>query len=282
MIGIITDSTADIPDNLLEQYGIIVVPQVVIWGNEQYRDRVDLQPSEFYQRLVVDSEQPHSSLPSLGDFQEAYERAVSRGAEELIVLTVSSAMSGTHELAIAAAKLLKLPATVVDSKGPTMSLGWQVLEAARARDAGSDLNDILRRVAQVRNKLAQFVGMDTLEYLQKGGRIGDAAKWAGALLNVKPLVSINHRTGLVEFAGFARTRTALVDLLYRKFFEQLSGGQNLRIAVLHGNVPEKADALAERIRTEYHPLELLINTTGPVLGINTGPGALALCGYAED
>jgi fatty acid-binding protein DegV len=98
---------------------------------------------------------------------------------------------------------------------------------------------------------------------------------------VKPLVSINHRTGLVEFVGFARTRSASVDLLYCKFIEQLKG-KNLRVAVLHGNALEKAEALAERIRKEHNPLELLINTTGPVLGINTGPGALALCGYSED
>ena len=130
MIGIITDSTCDIPENLLEQYGIIVVPQVVIWGDEQYRDRIDLQPSEFYQRLIVDPVQPHSSLPSLHDFQEAYESAASRGADELIVLTVSSAMSGTYEMAKTAANLLDIPVEVVDSKGPTMSLGWQVLAAA--------------------------------------------------------------------------------------------------------------------------------------------------------
>lgn len=282
MIGILTDSTCDIPEGLLERYGIIVVPQVVTWGDEHYRDRIDLQPEEFYRRLAVDPVQPHSSLPTLRNFQEAYERAARQGAEELIVLTVSSAMSGTYEMAINAAKQLDFPIEVVDSKGPTMSLGWQVLAAARARDSGADRSAILHQVEQVRNKLAQFVGMDSLEYLQKGGRIGGAAKWVGTLLKVKPLVSINHRTGLVEPAGLARTHKALVDMLYQKFFEQVKGGDNLRVAVLHGNAPEQARVLAERIRAEYHPLELLVNMTGPVLGINTGPGALALCGYAED
>jgi DegV family protein with EDD domain len=185
-------------------------------------------------------------------------------------------------MARTAAKTLNMPVAVVDAKGPTMSLGWQVLAAARARDTGADLNAILNRVEQVRNKLAQFVGMESLEYLQKGGRIGGAVKWVGVLLKVKPLVSINHRTGLVEPVGLARTHTGLVDLLYRKFSEHVNGKKNLRVAVLHGNVLEEAQALAERIRAEYNPIELLINMTGPVLGINTGPGALALCGYAED
>jgi DegV family protein with EDD domain len=282
MIGIITDSTCDIPENLLEQYGIIVVPQVVIWGEEQFRDRIDLQPGEFYKRLAVDPARPHSSLPSLRDFQEAYERAARQGAKELIVFTVSHAMSGTFEMAQNAAKLVHTPVTVVDSKGPTMSLGWQVLAAARAREAGADLKSILGQVEQVRKRLIQLVGMDTLEFLQRGGRIGGAAKWVGTMLKVKPLVSINHETGLVEPVTLSRTHKTLVETMYNKFFGQLGGRNNLRVAVLHGNALEKAEALAEQIRAEFNPLELLVNITGPVLGINTGPGALALCGYAED
>jgi DegV family protein with EDD domain len=281
-IGIITDSTCDIPEALLEHYGIIVIPQVVIWGEEQYRDRIDLQPAEFYRRLAVDPVRPHSSLPSLGNFQEAFETAISRGADQLVVLTVSSAMSGTYDMARTAAQSYKVPVVVVDSKGPTMTLGWQVLAAARAREFGADVDSILKQVEQVRGRLVQLVAMESLQYLQTGGRIGDAARWAGTLLRVKPLVSINHTTGRVQPEGLARTHSALVELLYKKFFEALKGGKNFRIAVLHGNVQEQAQALAERIRVEFAPVELLINITGPVLGINTGPGALALCGYAEE
>jgi len=282
MIGIVTDSTCDIPDELLKRYGIIVVPSFILWGNDQYRDRVDLQPVDFYRRLEVDPQQPHSSMPGVQDFQAAFECAVQQGADAIIVLTVSSAMSGTYQQAKTAAEKAALPIEVVDSKGPTMTLGWQVLAAARAREAGADLQGILDQVESVRGKLAQFVGMDTLKYLQAGGRIGNAAKWAGAMLQIKPLVSINHKTGLVEPARIVRTHRALVEMLYDKFFEQIGNKKHLRIAVLHGNIPEEAQRLAERIQAEYQPLEMLINITGPVLAINTGPGALALCGYAED
>ncbi len=282
MIGIITDSTCDIPESLLQQYGIIVVPQLVIWGDQQLRDRIDLQPAEFYRRLAVDPVRPHTSLPSLSDFQEAYKTAVDRGADELIVLTVSSAMSGTYEMAQNAARVMSIPVTVVDSKGPTMSLGWQVLASARAGASGADSRTILEQVERVRKKLVLLVGMDTLEYLQRGGRIGRAAKWAGTLLQVKPLVSINHQTGLVEPVSLARTHKALIELMYKKFFGDHHQGKNLRIAVLHGNALDKAEALAERIKVDFSPLELLIQMTGPVLGLNTGPGALALCGYAEE
>jgi DegV family protein with EDD domain len=282
MIGVITDSTCDIPENLLEQYGIIVIPQMVIWGEQQLRDRIDLQPKEFYERLATDPVRPHSSLPSMGDIQHAFQLAIDQGATQLIVLTISSAMSGTYGLVQNAASAMNLPVNMVDSRGPTMSLGWQVLEAARARDSGADLTSILDRVSKVRERLAQFVAMDSLEYLQRGGRIGGAIKWVGSLLSIKPLVSINHNTGLVEPVSIARTHKVLVELLYNKFYEKLNGGKNLHIAVLHGNVAERAEELSKRIQAEFKPVELLFNMTGPVLGINTGPGALALCGYAED
>lgn len=282
MIGIITDTTCDIPDDLLQQYGIIVVPHSIIWGEDQYRDRVDLQPTEFYQRLETRSELPLSSMPQIQDIKAAFETAIKRGADSLIVLTVSSAMSGTYQLMKTIAREFPLPVEVIDSKGPTMSLGWQVLAAARALDAGADIKTIIEQVNRVREKLVQIVGMETLKYLKYGGRIGNAAKWAGTLLQVKPVVSINHNTGMVEPVGVARTHQAFINLLYRKFFEQLGTVKNLRIAVLHGDSLEEAKKLAERIRAEYNPLELLINITGPVLGINTGPGALALCGYVDD
>ncbi len=280
-IELITDSTCDIPQEMVKEYDINVIPHYVIWGNQQYLDRVNLQPEEFYQRLETDKIRPTSAQATVHDFLAKYEEAILRGAKEIIVITVSSAMSGAYQMAQNAAKLVKIPVHVVDSKGPTMTLGWQVLEAARKRLAGDDIKTILNGVDQVRHKLVQVVGMDTLDYLQKGGRIGDAAKWIGSVLNIKPVVTINHETGRVEPAGIARTHKSMVEMMYNKFFEKIGDPSNLHIAVLHGNTLSEAEALAERIKKEFNPKELLINITGPVLGINTGPRALALCGYTE-
>jgi DegV family protein with EDD domain len=282
MIGIITDSTCDLPDELIKQYGIIVIPQMVIWGEQQLRDRIDLQPQEFYRRLASDPIRPHSSLPGLGDIQKAFQEARDLGAEHVIALTVSGAMSGTFQLVKATAEEMRMAVSMVDARGPTMSLGWQVLAAARGREAGLAVDAILEQVEYVRERLVQYVAMDSLEYLQRGGRIGGAVKWVGTMLSIRPLVSINHQTGLVEPASMARTHKAVVELLFNKFFEKLRDKSNLHIAVLHGNALEEAEALAKRIEAEYHPLELLVNITGPVLGLNTGPGALALSGYAEN
>lgn len=282
MIGIVTDSTCDIPEDLISQYGITIVPQYIIWGEKQYKDRVDLSPFEFYQRLEKDKIRPTTSQASVNDFKKVFEDLNNKGITEIIVLTVSSAMSGTFQMAKNAAKLVDFPVSVVDSKGPTMTLGWQVLAAARACEMGADVSTILKKIDQVRQRLVQFVAMNTLEYLQKGGRIGGAVKWVGGLLQVKPLVSINHGTGLVEPVSLARTQKALVENMYKKFFEKLDLNKKLRIAILHGNALGKAEELAQRIENEFNPIELIINMTGPVLGINTGPGALALCGYYED
>jgi len=282
MIAIIADSTCDIPDALIERYGIIVIPHYIIWGEEQFLDRVNLQPETFYQRLAEDELRPTTAQASAADFLEGIQKAVEQGASEALILTVSSAMSGAYEMARIAASKADIPVKVIDSKGPTMTLGWQNLAAARARDEGATMDEIIKRVARVRESLVQIVAMETLEYLQTGGRIGDAAKWVGTLMGVKPVVSINHGTGRVEPMGLTRTHSAMVRMLYRKFFDALQMGKKLRVAVLHGNVLDEAQLLAERIRDEFNPLELIINITGPVLGINTGPGALALCGYAEE
>ncbi|HTP07132.1 MAG TPA: DegV family protein [Anaerolineae bacterium] len=284
-IAIIADSTCDIPAELLERYHIDVIPQLIIWGNQELRDRVDIQPAEFYQRLTTASQLPTTSQPTVKSFSEHYQAAQAAGATDIVVLTVSSAMSGTYQTALQVAQLVEVPVHVFDAKGPTMSLGWQALAAARAREAGADLAGIIAVADRVRQTVVQFVYLDTLEYLYRGGRIGNATRFIGALLDLKPLVEINHATGLVEGADRVRTRRKGVETLYQRFFEKFAAAivaqRPLHIAVLHGGVPEEAALLAERIQREYQPAELLINITGPVLGLHTGPRALALCGYFE-
>jgi DegV family protein with EDD domain len=280
--ALITDSTCDLPQSMIEQYGITVIPQVVVWGNELLRDRVDLTPEAFYQRLEKDPIWPTTTLPSPADFEKVYRDAIAGGAREIVIMTVSSAMSGTFQLAEQIGSQMDVPVHVVDSKGPTMSLGWQVLAAARIRELGGTASKMIEAASKVREKLVQIVCLDTLEYLHRGGRIGNATRFIGSLLDIKPLVQINHKTGLVESSGQARTRKKSIDTLVSRFFEQITPGSLQRIAVLHGNALTEAQALADRIKEDFHPLELLVNITGPVLGIHTGPRALALCGYSED
>ncbi len=279
--ALIADSTCDIPAELIERYHLDIIPQIVIWGDQELRDRVDIQPEEFYRRLSTSPQLPTTSQPSVKSFIEHYQAAQAAGASEIVVLTVSSAMSGTYQTAQQAAQLVDMPVHVIDSKGPTMSLGWQTLAAARAREGGANTAGMIAAADSVRQTVVQFVYLDTLEYLHKGGRIGNATRFIGALLDLKPLVEINHQTGLVEGADRVRTRRKGIEALYQSFFAKLDTTRPLHIAVLHGGVLDDAAALADRVRQEYHPAELLINITGPVLGLHTGPRALALCGYSE-
>ncbi len=282
MIGIVTDSTCDIPQPLLDQHGIIVVPQVLIWGDREYHDRIDMQPAEFYERLAADRQPPRSSQPTRLDFSSAFANAVEHGASSIVALVLSSTLSGSIDNAKMAAAECVVPVEVIDSRATSMGLGWQVLAAARAVENGLDLRGVLERVNLVRGRIVQLAGLDTMEYLKKGGRIGDVARWASSVLKIKPVVALNILTNLVEPIGLVRTYNALVDVLYRKFFDHFKNRKNLHIAVLHGNRPAIAEALADRIKAEIDPQELLVNSTGPVVGLHTGPGALGICGYAED
>lgn len=279
-IALLTDSTCDIPQELLDEYQIQVIPQVVIWGEETYQDRIDLTPQAFYQRLNEDDTHPKTTQPSPATFQAHYHRAIERGAETILLFTVSKAMSGTYSVATQVASEFEFPIKVIDSKGPSMSLGWQVLAAARVRKGGGDENEILSAVSQVRDQLVQYVLLDTLDYLYKGGRIGNATRLVGSLLNLKPLVTIDHQEGVVEAAGRARTLKNGIEMLLERFYMALDPSQPTRVAVLHGNAEGQARSIAQRIQDEIQPREMIFNITGPVLGVNTGPGAIALSGYS--
>lgn len=281
MIKIITDSTCDINEELLNQYDIAVVPCYIIWGDEQYRDRETLTPQEFYERIKRDPQLPTTSQPTSEDFRQAYERAIEKGATEIVCITISSAMSGTFQMAKTAADMVNIPVHVVDSKGNTMMLGFQVLAAARALEAGKSVQEILQAVEAVHQRLFLYVGLDTISYLARGGRIGDAINWLSNTLSIKPLVAVNRESGKVIPVALYRTHKAIVEGIYKKFTSALGNVGKLHIAVMHGNALEEAEKLAARLREELKPVELFINITGPVLGLHTGPGALALCGYSE-
>jgi DegV family protein with EDD domain len=280
-VALITDSTCDIPSTLIERYDIVVVPLHVIWGDETFRDRVDMEPQAFYRRLTEDPEYPTTAHPTPDGFLATYREALRGSAEEIAVITLSSELSGAFEAAKQAGTEIDTPVHVVDSKGTTMSLGWQVLAAARAREAGGDAGAMIQAAEQTREAVILEVALDTLEYLYKGGRIGGATKFIGSLLNIKPLVYVDHQTGKVEAAARVRTRKRGLETLYRRFFEQIDTHKTMHVAVMHGDAPEDAKEIADRIEREYSPAELLVGITGPVLGVHTGPRAIALCGYAD-
>jgi DegV family protein with EDD domain len=280
-IALITDSSCDLPGDLLEQYAIQMVPLYLIWGPEELRDRVDIMPTAFYQRLASGAVLPTTSQPHPHDFIDAIQQAEQAGAAEAVIFTISSGMSSTNHSAQIAQDKAGIPVHVIDSKANSMSLGWQVLAAARTREAGGSAQAMIDAADAVRQHSVTLLYVDTLEYLHRGGRIGGAARWVGTLLHLKPQLYVDHETGVIKPGHPTRTRTKALESMYQDFFDQLDTSKPLRVAVLHGNIPETAQAFADRIAQEYAPVEMIVTLTSPVMGVHTGPGALALCGYAE-
>jgi DegV family protein with EDD domain len=190
-------------------------------------------------------------------------------------------MSGTVESARQAAQDFPIPVTVVDGRNNSMGLGWQVVAAARAREAGGNLDAMLTAAEKVRKGMVYYVTLDTIEYLSRGGRIAEATTFLGSILHIKPLIYVRPETGTVAPSMPARSRKGAIEGLVKEFFRHFTRSQVLHVAVLHNNAPEEAQQLCEVVQREYSPKELFVTITSPILGAHTGPKAIALVGYAD-
>jgi len=280
-IALITDSTCDIPEHWLEQYGIGIVPMTVIMGEEQFVDGVEITPREFYERLINENIHPSTSQPTPADFTRAYQEAADEGAEEILVFVISKEMSGTYTSAFQAAESFELPVHVVDSCNNSMGLGWQVIAAARRREEGGGLGEMKAAAAHVSDRMVYFVLLDTIEYLARGGRIGGAVKFLNSIIHIKPIIYVRPETGTVAPSLPARSRKSGMKTLYGEFFKNMDPKKPMHITVLHNAAEEDAKFLEDKVRQEHDPQELFTTIVTPILGAHTGPRAVALCGYSE-
>ena len=280
-IALVTDSTCDIPEAWRKKYEITVLPLTIVFGEEQLLDGVDISAEAFYERLVTDKHHPTTSQPSPKDITDTFQSVKDGGTEEILCITISSAMSGTMASAVGAAKEFSIPVRVMDSRNNSMGLGWQVIAAARAREAGGGMEEMIAAAEKVREKMVFYISLDTIEYLSKGGRIGDAVKWVDSALQIKPMINVKADTGTVGMGMPARSRNMGLKNLYKTFFKHLDTNNPMHIAVMHNNALADAKAMAARIKGEFEPAELFIQIVSPILGVHTGPGPVALCGYSE-
>jgi DegV family protein with EDD domain len=269
VVQIVTDSTADLTAEQQQAAGITVVPLNVHFGDEVFRDHVDLSTDEFFRRLKASSQLPRTSQPSVGAFEEAY-RALLDGGNEIVSVHLSSKVSGTYNSALMAAQSVgdgKID--VVDSLSTSMALGFMALEAASLARAGRDRQTVAECVRELVAKARVICVVDTLTYLERGGRIGKAAALLGSLLNVKPILQL--KDGEVVPLGRARGRpqalNRLVELLERD-------GKVSRLAIMHGAAGADAEQLRERVASTYPGLDIQLTEIGAVLGTHTGPGVI--------
>jgi DegV family protein with EDD domain len=277
-IAIMTDSTSDLPAELVQRHDIHVVPLYVLWSGEQLRDGVDIDHATFYGRLPQDPAHPTTSQPTPADFVQAIEAIE---ADEVVVVCISDRLSGTIASANAAKAMLSRPLHVVDSGSVSMGLGWQALAAARARDAGASAQEIVAAVEAVRANMHVVFTVETLEYLHKGGRIGAAAKLLGTALQLKPLLTIRPELGMIEPLERVRSRKRSLSRVVEVILEQLDTSRPLHIGIMHAVAQAEADAMAEELRARVSPAELVMANVTPVVGTHGGPGVIGIAAYNE-
>jgi DegV family protein with EDD domain len=277
-IAIVTDSTCDIPPELVEEYGITVVPLYILWGDDQLVDGVDIDTATFYARLPNDPNHPSTSQPTPADFERALGKLQ---AQDVVVITLTKELSGTFASACQAQKQAGQRCHVVDSRSLSMGLGQQVLAAARAREQGADVEGIIAAAERVRQKSSVLLTVDTLEYLHRGGRIGAAAKFLGSVVQLKPLLEVSHDTGVLEPVERVRTRKRALSRLVEETFERVDPNKPTRVAIVHSTAEEDAVAVRQEIEKMCEPLEVIMSAITPVLGVHGGPGVVALCAYNE-
>lgn len=280
-IALVTDSTCDLPQEWVEQHQISIVPLTINFGSESFLDGVEMSAEAFYDRLGREKIHPTTSQPSPGSFLAAFKKAAAAGAEQILCLTISSAMSGTINSARQAAEQSPIPVTIHDSLTNSMGLGWQVISAARKREEGGTMAELVQIAERIRQRVTYYISLDTMDFLAKGGRIADAVRFLNSILKIKPLIFVKNATGTVGAAMPSRSRSSAIEALWREFNQKLPAGGALHLTVLHNNALEEAHKLAARAREELKPQELFIQIVSPVLGVHTGPGALALCGFTE-
>lgn len=270
-VKVVTDSLADIPADLARELDITQVPCIVRFGDETFRDRVDLTPTEFYRRLVASPILPATSQPSVGTFEEAY-RQLAKSTSEIISIHVIGDLSGTLNAARLAAKNLPdVKIELVDSRQVSMGLGWLAIIAARAAKAGHTLKEI-RKVVEDAIPRVHIIGMlDTLQYAQRGGRLGKGSALVGTLLHVKPLLSVVR--GEIVPVENVRTQKRALERLVEIV---LTSGPIQELAVIHAEAPEYARKLHALLAQTFPQDHIVMSETGPVLGTHTGPGSVGI------
>ena len=271
-VKVVTDSTSDIPPEVLKDLDIAVVPLYVVFGDKAYRDRVDIGEDEFYRKLVTDSALPTTSVPSPKDFADVYNR-LARDTDEIISIHLTSKESGTYNSALLGRELVekKCRIEVVDSQSISMAYGLLAMAAAQEARAGASLAQVAETVRRSIPRTHILFLVDTLKYVVRGGRIGKAQGMLGTVLGVKPLLTM--RDGDLSLTGIARTRTKAVERLYEfaRGFPRL-----VDAAVPYTTNREDADKLASRIRAAFPKAPVYVTRVGPALGTHAGPDSMGM------
>jgi DegV family protein with EDD domain len=270
-VKIITDSLSDITSDIIGDLDITIVPLTVLFGRETYIDRVTITTEEFYRRLTTQNILPSTTQPTPQAFADVYNR-LSEETDEILVVTLSSKLSGTYQSAMSAIEMMekKCRVEVIDSETVAMGMGLVVLTAARAARDGMKLDELIHFVHQALPRAHFIVYFDTLKYLAKGGRIGKAQGMLGSMLSIKPILTIKE--GEISPVTRVRSQAAGIEYLFNfvTSFHQIDA-----LAIEHSTQPEAADRLVDRLSVSIPDIPIVRSIISPVLGVHAGPNAIA-------
>lgn len=281
-VAIVTDSTACIPPDLADRYGIEVVPLHLIFGGRTFVDSLTTDTREFYELLATSGDRPTTAAPSPGMFLDAIARAAGR-ADAVLCITVSAQFSAMYDAARQAIEIAKAEAPhadirLIDSRNAAMAQGFIALEAARAAAAGGTIDEVAARAEAMTERVTLLAMLDTLSYLARSGRVPRAAAWAAGILQLKPIVKFSASG--IKLVARTRTRARALDRMLDLLATE-TAGRPTRLAVHHANAPAAAAGLLAAAERRITIVESYTTEFTQVMGVHTGPGLVALAWYCE-
>ncbi|MEW6180919.1 MAG: DegV family protein [Chloroflexota bacterium] len=276
-VAVVTDSTAYIPEHLCNGFVLHTIPLQVIWGEETFRDGIDITPLEFYTRLQNAKVMPTTSQPSPAAFQQVYSSLLEQGYD-ILSIHISAALSGTIDSATQAKNMLHTDRIeIVDSLSAGMGLGFQALQVARAAKTGASLRECKEIAEKAVKHTGVLFAVSTLEFLHRGGRIGGAAAFLGTALGLKPILGLQD--GKIVAVEKIRTMNKAVEKVIDLFVQRVGNQRPVRIAALHANAPAEAERVLEKACQRFDPADIaeaFAATVSPVIGTHTGPGTVGI------
>ncbi|HEY79072.1 MAG TPA: DegV family protein [Dehalococcoidia bacterium] len=282
-VGVITDSIACLTRELVAEYGIRIIPLNFHFGDRNYRDWVDITPTEAYELFLKDPESFYTSPPSATEYLKAY-REVGARTRNVLCITLSSKLSTTYNVACIAREqvgdeLPEVSIEVVDSRAAAAAQGFIVLAAAREAMAGKSLAEVVKTAEEMKGKVNFLVLLDTVRYVYRSGRIPKIASQAGSMLNIRPLLSMS--AGALCFKGAVRSREHGIERVFRILREK-AGRHPIHVAVMHAYALDEAEQLMAKVAAEFDCVELWLTEFSPLMGYACGTGTLGLAFYTEE
>lgn len=275
-IALVTDSTGDLSQEFVEQHNVNVLPLRVVYQDREYLDRVEIQPNEVYESFK--KEVPSTSMPSVGEVTDLFSRLIKEGYQEILAIHISSGLSGTiNSVRLAAGNFPSAKIEVIDSKSISMGIGILVREAADFIKKGMSLSSVAEKVHEIRENLSVIFVVKTLEYLQRGGRIGYVSATMGSILDLKPVISVNDEGKYVTLAKVRGRKKSLEKLI--EIVKEAAEKNIIKLVVMHGDAKEEAKYIFDELKNISRIKSISFGEVGPVIGVHTGPGVVGIVFY---